>query len=477
MDVPRYGLPKDEVLRTLEGYKQHDLAWRSGKVLAFTYDPGKQAEEVNKAAYMMYLGESGLDPTSFPSVLRLEREVVRMLANLLRGDENVVGSFTTGGTESILLAVRTARDKCRAERPEITAPEMVLPLTGHPAFHKAAKYFDVRPVVVPFDTQTYRADVKAMRDAITDNTILLVASAPGYAQGVIDPIAEIGELAQERGLLFHVDACVGGIQLSFMRRMGVYDVPDFDFTVPGVTSISADMHKFGYAPKNASTVLYRNKDIRKYQIFACTSTTTYVLVNPTILSSKSAGPMAASWATLKFLGEEGYARMIREVMATTRKIVDGINAIDGLRVLGRPDMCLFSFASDAINVFQLADEMGKRGWYVQPQLSTKLSPPSLHVTVNQNTTPVADEFLKDLRESVQRVKEDYPPLDIAEVRAEIEQAMKELTPEAFRQVLAMGGIDGTKLPSELALLNTVMDALPDPLCEELLVSFMNDLYS
>jgi glutamate/tyrosine decarboxylase-like PLP-dependent enzyme len=259
--------------------------------------------------------------------------------------------------------------------------------------------------------------------------------------------------------------------------MGEYDIPDFDFSVPGVTSISADMHKFGYAAKNASTVLYRSKDIRKYQIFACTSTTTYVLVNPTILSTKSAGPVAGAWAILNFLGEDGYVKIIREAMHTTRRLIDGINAIEELRVLGQPDMCLFSFASDQINVFQLADEMRTRGWYLQPQLSTELSPPNLHITINQNTTPLVDDFLKDLRESVDRVREHYPPLDIAQVKTEIEKAMKDLTPEAFQQILAMGGISGTTIPSEMALLNTVMDALPDPVCEELLVGFINDLYA
>ncbi len=477
MNFPERGLGKDEILSILAQYKQQDLAWRSGKVLAYTYDPGKDAEEVTKAAYMMYLSENALDPTTYPSVLRLENEVVRMVADLLRGDEHVVGNFTSGGTESILLAVKTARDKARAERPEIKAPEMVLPLTAHPAFRKAGAYFDVKPVFVPFDRETFRADVDAMRDAITDNTILLVASAPGYAQGVVDPIEEVGALALEKGLLFHVDGCVGGIQLSLMRRMGGYAVPDFDFSVPGVTSISTDLHKYGYAAKNASSILYRNKDIRKYQIFASTSTTTYVLINPTLLSTKSAGPMAGAWAVLHYFGEEGYRDMIREVMETTQRMIDGIHATGDLRILGQPQMPMFSMASDVVNVYQLADEMGKRGWYLQPQLSTPLSPPNLHITVNQNTTPLVDAFLDELGQGLQTVKDSYAPLNIEELRAEVEKSIQDLTPEAFQQILAMGGISGTTLPNEMAVINSVLDVLPDSVCEELLVGFMNDLYA
>ncbi len=476
MPIPERGMTKDEILSALQSFKENDLNWRSGKVLGFTYQPGADAEEVTKAAYMMYLSENALDPTTYPSVLRLEREIVRTVADLLRGDENVVGNFTSGGTESILLAIKTARDKMRADRPHIQEPEMVLPLTAHPAFRKAGAYFDVKPVFVPFDRETFKADVEAMREAVTDNTILLVGSAPGYAQGVVDPIAEIGALAQEKDLLFHVDGCVGGIQLSLMRRMGEYDVPDFDFSVPGVTSISADLHKYGYAAKGASTILYRNKKIRRHQIFASTATTTYVLINPTLLSTKSGGPMAGAWAVMQYLGEEGYRTMIREVMDVTRRMIEGVRATGELRILGEPIVPMFSMASDSINVFQLADEMTKRGWYLQPQLSTPYSPPNLHISVNSNTTPVVDEFVQDLRGAVETVKNDYVPLDIAEVKAQIQAALDQAGPEAFGQILAMGGIQGTTLPSEMALINSVMDALPDEVCEDLLAGFMNDLY-
>jgi len=474
MHIPKNGLAKEEVFATLQAYKTYDLDWKSGKVWAYVYDPGDETMDVIHQAYAMFLTENGLDPSVFPSMLKLETDVVRMVADLLQGDENVVGHATSGGTESILLAVKTARDKARLEHPEITAPEMVLPKTAHAAFHKAAHYLGVKPVVTPFDPRSFRAEVSAMREAITENTIMLVASAPCYSQGVIDPIAEIGALAQEKGLLFHVDGCVGGIHLSFMRKMG-YELPAFDFSVRGVTSISADMHKYGYAAKGCSTVLYRDKSLRRYQIFACTDTTAYTLINPTVLSSKSGGPIAGAWAALNFLGEAGYERIVRQVQETTRYLVDGINAIDGLSVLGTPDMCMFSFASDVINVYQLADVMKKRGWYLQGQFSTAHSPRNLHISVNYGTTAKAGAMLKDLRECVEIVKRGKP-LDSDYIRREVGRLLANPSPEAFASLAALAGIQGSELPDEMATINEVLDAMPDELANVMLIDYFNELY-
>ena len=374
-----------------------------------------------------------------------------------------------------MLAVKTARDKARAEHPEITQPEMVLPKTAHAAFHKAAHYLSVKPVVVDIDPQTFKVRAEAMQAAITPDTILLAASAPSYSQGVIDPIDEIGKLAQEKNLLFHVDACVGGLHLSFMRKLG-YDVPDFDFTVPGVTSISTDLHKYGYAAKGCSAIMYRSRELRKYQIFACTDTTGYTLINPTMLSSKTGGPMAGAWAILNFLGEEGYKRIVREVQEATRKLIDGINALDDLQVLGEPAMCMFSFKSDTINVYQLADEMNKRGWYIQGQFSTPLTPRNLHLSVSQGTVQNVDALLDDLGECVAIVK-SKPTIDSNTIRAMVGAALQGPNPEAaFSQLAANTCLAGTELPTEMALINEVLDALPDELCNVFLVNYFNDLY-
>jgi len=475
MHIPQQGLSKEEILSTLQAFKSRDMDWKAGKVWCYVYTPDSESAEVTREAYLSFLSENGLDPSVFPSLLKLETDVVRAVINLLRGDSNAVGHLTTGGTESIMLAVKTARDKARAEHPEITQPEMVLPKTAHAAFHKASHYLGVKPVLVDIDSQTFKVRAEDMRAAITPNTILLVASAPSYSQGVIDPIAEIGKIAQEKNLLFHVDACVGGLHLSFMRQLG-YEVPDLDFTVPGVTSISTDLHKYGYAAKGCSVIMYRSKDIRKYQIFACTDTTAYTLINPTVLSSKSGGPMAGAWAILNFLGEEGYRKIISEVQEATKKLIDGIKAIEDLQVLGEPAMCMFSFKSDTINVYQLADEMSKRGWYIQGQFSTPLTPRNLHVSVTHGTIHNTDALLKDLRECVEIVKQSTP-IDSDAIRTMVSAALQSPDPaSAFNQLAASAGLTGTDLPGEMAFINEVLDALPDELCNVFLVNYFNDLY-
>ena len=475
MQIPQQGLSKEEILATLQAFKGRDMDWKSGKVWCYVYNPGEESAEVTREAYLSYLTENGLDPTVFPSLLKVETDVVRAIINVLHGDSNAVGHLTTGGTESIILAVKTARDMARATQPDVKEPEMVLPKTAHAAFHKAAHYLSVKPVVVDIDPQTFKVRAENMEKAITENTILLVASSPSYSQGVIDPIAEIGEIAQSHNLLFHVDGCVGGLHLSFMRKLG-YEVPDFDFSVPGVTSISTDLHKYGYAAKGCSVIMYRNKDIRKYQIFACTDTTAYTLINPTVLSSKSGGPMAGAWAILNFLGEEGYKKIIREVQEATKKLIDGINSIDGLQVLGKPAMCMFSLKSDVINVYQLADEMNKRGWYIQGQFSTPLTPRNLHISVNHGTIHNVEALLSDLRECVELVKAKTP-IDSDAIKAMVGAALQGPDPAAaFGQLAASAGLTGPELPSELAFINEVLDALPDELCNTFLVNYFNDLY-
>jgi glutamate/tyrosine decarboxylase-like PLP-dependent enzyme len=272
-----------------------------------------------------------------------------------------------------------------------------------------------------------------------------------------------------------VDGCVGGIHLSFMRKLG-YEIPDFDFTVPGVTSISADLHKYGYAAKGVSAILYRNKNIRKYQIFACTDTTGYTLINPTVLSTKSGGPMAGAWAILTYLGEGGFLHIVKTVQEATQKLIDGINAIPELDVLGQPAMCMFSFKSDVINVYQLADAMARRGWYIQGQFSTPLTPRNLHISVNYGTAHQVDALLENLRECVELVK-GMEPIDREGIRTMVTAALRSPDPEAaFTQLAASAGLTGTDLPEEMALINEVLDALPDSLCNTFLVNYFNDLY-
>jgi glutamate/tyrosine decarboxylase-like PLP-dependent enzyme len=298
--------------------------------------------------------------------------------------------MTSGGTESILMAVKTARDFARAER-GITEPEMVLPASVHPAFQKAAHYFGVKALNVPL-APDFRADVEAMRAAIGPRTVLVVGSAPAYPHGVMDPIAELAALAREKGVLFHVDACLGGFLLPFARRLG-HELPDFDFAVPGVTSLSADLHKYGYAAKGASLILYRTPELRRHQFFTYSDWCGGIYASPSMAGTRPGGAIAAAWAILKYLGEEGYLRLSRTVLDTARTLREGISAVPGLKLLGQPQLSVFSFSSDTLDVYALGDAMEARGW----KLDRQMGPPALHLMVTPVHATVVEPFLADLR--------------------------------------------------------------------------------
>jgi len=473
--IPSKGMQKEEIFKQMEAYRAGDMNWRDGRTWAYIYDPGPEAEEVIKRAYMMFLTENALDPTVFPSALRFENEIVGMAADHLHGDEEVVGNFTSGGTESLMLAVKTARDYFRARRPEISEPEIVLPVTGHAAFQKAAHYLCLKPVLVPVDPKTFKADPDAIRKAITPNTVLLVGSAVSYAHGVVDPIRELGQIALEHDLLLHVDACMGGFLLPYFRRLGA-PVPDFDFSVPGVTSISMDLHKYAFAAKGASVILYRNKELRRHQIYTCAQWTGYTVVNPTIQSTKSVGPLAAAWAVLHFIGDEGYLEIARQVLDATQRIADAVDGMEDLRLLGRPEMNLVAFTSDTVSVFHIIDEMKERSWYVQPQLGFEGSKENVHLSVNPASVKWVDALLADLRVCVEKAR----TMKSGELAAAVQNAFSSidpstLTPESFSQMLRMAGIQGSALPERMAEINEVLNALPAELRERLVTEFMNEL--
>jgi sphinganine-1-phosphate aldolase len=476
MPLPKLGMSREEVIQQLALFREHDLSWRDGRVLAYVYDAGQDAESIVKEAFTQFLSENALDPTTFPSTLQMERDIVRITADLLHGDENVVGNVTTGGTESIMLAVKTARDWARAVKLDIQQPEMILSRTAHAAFHKAAHYLGLKLVIVPFDQESYQTDPAAMRAAINENTILLVASAPNYSHGIIDPVSEIAALAQENGLLCHVDACIGGFQLAFMRQIG-YEVEPFDFTVPGVTSISTDLHKYGYSAKGASVLLHRSKELRRYQFYTNLSTTAYAIINPTVLSTKSGGPLAAAWAILHYLGLEGYKKIVSKVAQATEKLIAGINNMPDLQVLGKPAMSIFAIESSTINVFQLADVMRKKGWYLQPQFSKSSTLlPNIHITMTPAAVPHVDELLADLAEGVAESRL-LPLLDSQVVKEQIDSMLHNLTSaEAAAALYQLAGINGSQLPEDTALINTILNALPPPIAEQLLLEYFNDLY-
>jgi len=402
---------------------------------------------------------------------------VAMSAAHVNGDENVVGNFTSGGTESIILAIKAARDYFRVHKPEIKEPEMILPVTAHAAFHKAGHYLDVKPVLSAVDPVTFKADVESIRQAITPNTIVVVGSAPSYAHGVLDPITEIGQVTLEHGLWYHVDACMGGFLLPYFRRLGE-DIPPFGFDVPGVWSLSMDLHKYAYCLKNASIILYKSNELRRYQIYACSNWTGYTIVNNAIQSSKTGGPIAAAWAVVNFLGDEGYLELARKKLEVMKQIVAGVDAIEDLQVLGSPQMCLVCFTSDTLNVFHLVDEMKLRGWFLQPQLAFDVSPENVHVSINAGNYDHAEAMLKDLRECVEIAK----GIESSDLADTIREAFGQVDPadfdeSAFQNMLAVAGMTGVELPERMAEINEVLNALPVPLREKLLVEFLNQLFA
>ena len=477
MKLPAHGMDRDEVLKAIGAMKTDDLDTRGGRTWAYVYDTGRaEVEEVASAAYLTSLYENALDPTVFPSLLELETEVVGIAANHLHGDDEVVGNFTSGGTESCMLAVKTARDHARATR-GITAPEVVLPETAHAAFSKGAHYFGVERIEVPVVEDTFRADPQAIADAITDNTVLVVASAVSYAHGVVDPIPEIAAICKERGVLLHVDACVGGWLLPYYERLGA-EVAPFDFRVDGVTSISMDFHKYAYTPKGASCILYRDRDLRRHQLYACASWTGYTVINPTIQSTKSGGPVAGAWATLQFLGDEGYLDIARRTKEATERILAGVRELPGVRVLGEPDLSLIAFTSDEFNIFTVVDLMKERGWYIQPQLAYGSSPANIHLTVTATSLERVDELLSDLGECIEQARAIPPDEGAEELLAAVADLNPaDFTPEMYGSMLEMAGLGGgAQLPDHMADINGILNALPAELREKLLIEFLNDLY-
>jgi sphinganine-1-phosphate aldolase len=399
--LPPRGMSQGEIVESLSALRADDVRWQDGKTFGMVYDAGQEAHAVAEAVAQMFLHDNALNTQAFPSLARIQSDVVRITADLLHGDEAVAGFMTSGGTESILCAVKAARERGREER-GITEPEMVVAASAHAAFHKAAHYFGIQLHKVPV-RDDWRADVDAMAALVGPNTVLVVGSAPQYPQGVIDPIPDLAGVAAEAGASFHTDACMGGFVLPFMEGLG-HEVPPWDFRVDGVTTISADLHKLGYAPKGASVVLHRTKALRRYQTFVFDDWLGGFYASSGMQGTRSALPMATAWATLHHLGTEGYLRLTERTITTRARMVEGIRAIEGLTVLGEPEaqcvaMAIASGYADALDAFAVGDALLARGWFHDRQKP----PDSLHSTVSAGNAPVIEQYLADLAECVAEV--------------------------------------------------------------------------
>ncbi len=391
---PLKGLSEDQLLNQIEQLKEQDVKWESGKMYGFVYHPGEKIAKTVSEIAQKFSHDNALNPLRFSSLRKFETEIVAIAAELLNGNDEVVGNVTSGGTESILMAVKTARDINRKTNPEIRTPELIIPESAHPAFLKACHYLDVQPVMVPV-REDKRADVEKIKQAVNQNTILIACSAPSYPHGVIDPVEEIAKLAVEKNILFHVDACLGGFVLPFMKDLG-YNIPSFDFDIQGVTSISLDPHKYGYAPKGISVILYRNKELRKKQFFIYPNWSGGIFASPGLSGTRGGGVLAGTWAILKLLGREGYQQMVKSVMTETSKIINGIESIPNLVITGHPDMSVFSFTSVKGDIFNIADALEEKGWF----LNRLQFPDSLQMTISAGNIGKADEFLTELKNIV-----------------------------------------------------------------------------
>jgi len=462
----------------LNALRARDLPVHGGRTLAYVYDSGlAEVDEVAREAVGAFAGTNGLDPTAFPSLLHMENDLVGFALDLLDGPDGAVGSVTSGGTESCLLAVQGARDS----RPEVNRPNLVVPSTVHAAFHKGAHYFGLETRVVPVGPDA-RADVAAMTAAIDDSTVLVVGSAPSYAHGVVDPIPALAAAAAERGVRCHVDACIGGWVLPYAARLG-RDVPPWTFAVEGVTSISVDTHKYGYAPKGTSLLLHRSSAIRTPQYFAWADWPGYTMLNSTLQSTKSGGPLAGAWAVLQSLGDEGYLRLTREVFEATDRIVAGLDALPALSLLAPPDSTLIAITTDdSCDPFTIADEMLARHWYVQPQMSYADTPRNLHLSVSAATLAHVDDFLAALAESVAAAQTAGPVAVDEGVVAFIEALdPAALSDDDFDGLLAASGLVGEsdsgslELPTRMAEVNAMLDVASPRMREALLVAFLDRL--
>lgn len=401
-EIPEVGRAPDDILREMAELKAADADWRGGRVFSLVYHAGEAHERLLERAHGMFASCNLLNPMAFRSLKRMEAEVVQMAARLMHGPASAVGAMTSGGTESILLAVYTYRERARRSRGLRGVPEIVLPVTAHPAFDKAAHYFGVklRKVDVRDDLT---ADAKAMERAIGRHTVALVASAPQYPHGVVDPIEEVAAVAQKHGLGMHVDAAVGGFMLPWVERLG-RPLPAWDFRVEGVTSMSADLHKYGYAAKGASVLLWRSMEWMRWQFFIATDWPGGIYASPSIPGTRPGGPVAAAWAAMNSLGEQGYMELTKRALESADALRAGIEGIPGLGLLGEQRATIVCWASrdPAIDVYSVADRMEARGWTIDRQQR----PPSVHLTVTANHAPIVEPYLEDLRASVDEVRRD-----------------------------------------------------------------------
>lgn len=398
MVMPKEGKRWSEVKEVLLRRGEGDAKWREGRTAVYVFNAGPEIAEVQREAYTAYMSENGLGPLAFPSLAQMEREVIAMALSILNGPKGATGSMTSGGTDSITMAMKAARDHARAEKGVTGGANVVLPQSAHPAFDKAAHLMDIEVRRVPLKQDgSYEADPEAMGEACDEATIMMVGSAPNFPHGIIDPIAALGEVAEARGVWLHTDACVGGYFAPFARMNGVA-IPAFDFEVPAVMSISADLHKYGYAAKGASTVLFRSEAIYRFMPFDARNWSGAPMTTPTLAGTRPGGAISAAWAVMNVLGVDGYRKM-QGLVCETRRRAEAALAGLGFEVLGKPLLGLIAFRHPDHDNLAIYGEMYRKGWFT----SFTTQPPSLHLMLSPKHAEVIDDYMTDLRHSLETV--------------------------------------------------------------------------
>ncbi|MBL7664369.1 MAG: aspartate aminotransferase family protein [Bacteriovoracaceae bacterium] len=397
---PEHGIDKDKVLLELDSLSQDDPDFKRGRTWGLVYYAGEEHHQFLKDVHSRFASQNALNSMAFKSLKRMESDVVRMSVEIFNGDEQCVGTMTSGGTESIMMAVKTYRDRARKLKPWILHPEMIVPDSVHVAFDKAGKYFDVKMIHAPLNSD-FRVDTKWVSKKINRNTIAIVGSAPQYPHGVVDDIAALSVVAVKKKVPLHVDACLGGFLLPFLEMAGE-NIPTFDFRLPGVTSISADVHKYGFSAKGASVILYRNMQYMKHQFFIYENWPGGIFASPAMLGTRSGGPIAAAWATLKTLGIEGFKNNAETIQKISKELIRKIEDIPEMKIVGKPVASVFAYTTKdpKINIYTIADFLNEKGWHVD----RNQKPESLHAMVTLGHEQYIDEFVTDLKAAVEYTK-------------------------------------------------------------------------
>ncbi|CAJ0830396.1 10104_t:CDS:10 [Entrophospora sp. SA101] len=400
LSLPDIGFDSKKLKQELKRYQEMSshVKWKDGRVSGAIYHGGQELSKLTSEAYSMFSVSNQLHPDVFPGVRKMDAEVVAMVLNMYNAPPEAAGTTTSGGTESILMACKAYRDWAR-EVKGITSPEIVVPDTIHAAFDKAASYFNIKLVHIPIDHITCRVDTKALGRAINKNTIMIAGSAPNFPHGIMDDIPSLASIAKKYDIGMHVDCCLGSFLVPFLEEAG-FPAQPFDFRIDGVTSISCDTHKYGFAPKGSSVIMYRSKKLRKFQYFFAPDWTGGIYCSPSIAGSRPGALIAGCWATLMSIGKYGYIDATKKIVGCAKKIEAGIRKSKDLFVYGKPLVSVVAFGSKTLNVYEINDQMSKKGW----NLNALQNPPAVHIACTLLTVPHAEQFLNDLEDSINEIK-------------------------------------------------------------------------